>query len=65
MGLAVEKNRNRQAQNVLSLDVHGNTSRLITQNMGRNESNNKFYYYNHRKNMRKIYGIKSKISVSS
>lgn len=42
MGLAVEKNTNGQAQNVLSLNVHGNTSRLITQNMGGNEGNNKF-----------------------
>lgn len=42
MGLAVEKNTNGQTQNVLSLNVHSNTSRLITPNMGGNESNNKF-----------------------
>lgn len=36
MGLAVEKNTNSQAQNVLSLDIHGNTLRLITRNIGGN-----------------------------
>lgn len=40
MGLAGEENTNGQTRNVLSVNVHSNTARLITQNGGGNESNN-------------------------
>lgn len=64
MGLAVEENTNGQTRNVLSLDVHSNTSRLITQNRGGNESNNNSIIMAIEKNVREIYGTKSKIFVS-
>lgn len=64
MGLAGEENTNGQTRNVLSVNVHSNTARLITQNGGGNESNNNSIIMAIEKNAREIYGAKSKICVS-
>lgn len=64
MGLAGEENTNGQTRNVLSLNVHSNMARLITQNGGGNESSNNSIITAIEKNVREIYGAKSKICVS-